>query len=138
MKGEGTLVANARHSAILRGRQGAEYQELHEIIEYMNENQRGLLATMERKPKLMSGALGNFREKLWRTKVDGWRDTDAAEGEVTQKATSGSQSSKAEAGYSNVPEAEVSWMGPRASRPTTIWGSWSLGATMSGAIPTVS
>ena len=50
--------------------------------------------------------------ELWsqrrRTKVEGWRDTDA-EGEVTERAASGSQSSKAEVGHSNVPEAVASW-----------------------------
>ena len=40
--------------------------------------------------------------------MDG-EDTDAAEGESVQKEASGSRSSKAEVGYSNVFEAEVSW-----------------------------
>ena len=36
---ERILVANVRPHAMLRRRQGEEYQELHEIIEYINEKQ---------------------------------------------------------------------------------------------------
>ena len=48
----GNQVANVRQYAMLRGRRDAEYQLLYETIEYMNEKQGGLLATMERKQKL--------------------------------------------------------------------------------------
>ena len=49
---------------MLRGRQDAEYQELHEIIEYMKETQKGPLAAMERKQELMSGAPDKLREEF--------------------------------------------------------------------------
>ena len=147
--GEGTLVADVRQYAMLRRKQDAEYEELHVIIECMNETQKGFLATSD-KQKLMSGAPEKNREKFCqeikdlddrisaeevelldkkkemrelvqerrRTKVEGWRDTDAAEGEVAQKAAFRSQNSEAEVGYSNVPEAEVSWHG---GRPEFCW-----------------
>ena len=62
---EGTLVANVGQYAMLRGRQDAEYLELHEIIEYINEKRWRLLVTIERKQKLMSGASETFREHLF-------------------------------------------------------------------------
>ena len=62
---EGTLVANVGQYAMLRGRQDAEYLELHEIIEYINEKRGRLLVTIERKQKLMSGASETFREHLF-------------------------------------------------------------------------
>ena len=123
-------MADVRQCAMLRRMHDAAFQDLLEIIEFLNEMQKGLMVTMERKHKLMSGAPEKCREKFSkdlvdrisaeevellekkvmremlterrRTKVKGWRDTDAAEGGVTQKAASGSQSSKAEVGYSDV------------------------------------
>ena len=45
---EATLVANVKQHAMMRAMKNEEYQELHEVIEYMNEWQGKLLATMER------------------------------------------------------------------------------------------
>ena len=47
--------------AVMRAKQDEEYQELHEAIEYMNERQGMLLALMEGKQKLMSGAPEDLR-----------------------------------------------------------------------------
>ena len=55
-------MTDVRQYAMLRRRQDTEYQDLHEIIEYMYEMQTGLMATMERKQKLMRGAPDKFRE----------------------------------------------------------------------------
>ena len=54
-KKEGHLVADVRRFSIMRARMESEYKELQVIIEHMNVKQGGLLATMERKQKLMSG-----------------------------------------------------------------------------------
>ena len=53
-------MADVRQFAMLRRRQDAEYQGLHEIIEFLNEMRKGFMATMERKHKLMSGAWNIF------------------------------------------------------------------------------
>ena len=53
-----------RQYAILRERQETAHKEFQQIIEYMNGKQRRLLATIERKQKLMRGALEEVREKL--------------------------------------------------------------------------
>ena len=53
---EGHMVADMRQYAILRERQETDNKELKEIIEHMGVKQRGLLATVERKQKLNSGA----------------------------------------------------------------------------------
>ena len=45
---EGTLVADVRWHAMLGRRQNVAYQDPYEIIEYMNEMQKGLMAAMER------------------------------------------------------------------------------------------
>ena len=59
------LVANAKEYAVMRATQDEEHQELHEAIEYMNERQGKLLAMMERKKKLMSGAPEHLRGKIF-------------------------------------------------------------------------
>ena len=53
-----------RQLAIVRARLETDYQALQVIIEYINVKQGGLLATVERKRKLMIGALEDRREKL--------------------------------------------------------------------------
>ena len=50
---EATLVANVKQYAMMRAMQNEEYQELHQVIEYMNERQEKLMSTMERQQKLM-------------------------------------------------------------------------------------
>ena len=53
---EGNLVADARQYTIMRPRTEKDYQGLQEIVECMNVKQKGLLTSMGRKQKLMSGA----------------------------------------------------------------------------------
>ena len=60
---EATLVANVKHYAMMRAIQDEEYQELHEIIECMNERRERLMSTMKRKQKLM-GDVPALHEKL--------------------------------------------------------------------------
>ena len=62
---EATLVANVKQYAVMRAMQNEEYQELHEVIEYMDEWQGKLLATMERKQKLVSAAPEHLRGKIF-------------------------------------------------------------------------
>ena len=50
---EATRVASMKQYAMMRAMQNEEYQELHEVIEYMNERQEKLMSTMERKQKLI-------------------------------------------------------------------------------------
>ena len=57
-------MAKVKQHAVMRAQQDEEYQEVHEAIEYMHERQRKL-AMMERKQKLMSGAPGELRGKMF-------------------------------------------------------------------------
>ena len=53
-------MADVWQQAMLRRRQDAEHQDFHLIIEYMNEMQKGLMVTMERKQKSMREPAKNF------------------------------------------------------------------------------
>ena len=46
-------MANVNQYAMMRAKQHEEYQELHDVIEYMNERQERVMSTMKRKQKLM-------------------------------------------------------------------------------------
>ena len=62
---EGHLVAYVKQHAIVRERQATDHkEEFQDIIEYMNVKQGRLLATMERKQKLMSGTWEEVWDKL--------------------------------------------------------------------------
>ena len=50
----------------MRARMESDYQELQVIVEHMDMKQEALLATMERKQKLMGGAQEDPREKLFK------------------------------------------------------------------------
>ena len=67
---EGHLVADVEQHAIMRDRMDLDYQELQEIVECMNMQQKRLLTTMERKQKLDERSTGensgeNFIRKSW-------------------------------------------------------------------------
>ena len=47
-----TLVANAKQYAMMRAMQDDEHQELHEVVEDMNDRQERLTSTMVRKQQL--------------------------------------------------------------------------------------
>ena len=102
----------------MRAMQDEEYQELHEINEYMNERQAKLTSTMERNQKLM-GEVVQLREHICqeilslglqekkqavkellkerrKTKVEEWRDTVVAGSGVAREVAVGSRSSEAE------------------------------------------
>ena len=55
---ESTLKTIVKQYAMMRAMQNEEYQQLHQVIEDMNEWQEKLMSTMERQQKLM----GNVRE----------------------------------------------------------------------------
>ena len=60
---ETTLLANVNQYAMMRAKQHEEYQELHEVIEYMNERQEErVMSTMQRKQKLI-GEVPELRGK---------------------------------------------------------------------------
>ena len=63
-------MANVKQYAMLRAMQDEEYQEVHEVIEYMNEKQEQFTSTMERKQKLMGEVL-EFRERKTK-KLESW------------------------------------------------------------------
>ena len=67
---EATLVANVKQYAMMRAMQNEEYQEPHEVIEYMNERQEKLVSTMERQQKLMGEVL-ELRDKC-ANKLGSW------------------------------------------------------------------
>ena len=115
-----------KQNTMMRAMQNEQLQELHEIIEYMNERQERLMSTMECKQKLMGGSPRTLRKLVLRDEGLGRLDLgggsgiarevvkelferreenqSAGAGEtqlllrggVTQKAAAGSQSSKAE------------------------------------------
>ena len=68
---EGTLVADVRQCATMRERENAEYRELHEIIEYMDEKQvwiRGHDGTITNADGRSPGNLGRSnvrRSRIW-------------------------------------------------------------------------
>ena len=59
-------MADVKQYAVMRAKQDEEYQELHEAIEYMNGRHGKLLAMMELKQKLMSGAPEDLRGRFSR------------------------------------------------------------------------
>ena len=96
-----TLVANMKQYVLMRALQEEEYQELQEPMEYMSERHKKPTSTMERKQKYIvdeerKQAMKEFLTETRRRKVEGWRDTVAAECGFTQKQAAGSQSSEAE------------------------------------------
>ena len=50
-------------------------------------------------------------KERWRTNVEEWRASDAVDSGVTQKAASGPETPKAEAGHSDLLEVDVNWKG---------------------------
>ena len=54
---EATLVTIVKQCAMMRGMQNEEFQQLHQVIEDMNEWQEKLVSTMERQQKLMGKVL---------------------------------------------------------------------------------
>ena len=58
-----------RQHARYRARIEAHFHDLQEIIECMNMKQKGLLATMERKQKLLSQAPEDLQGKLFQDVV---------------------------------------------------------------------
>ena len=57
-------MANIGQHKILRGRQDALFQELHEIVECMNGKQEETLGHDGAKAKAGERSFGSFREKL--------------------------------------------------------------------------
>ena len=57
-------MVGTRRYAFMRARMESDYKELQVIIEPMNMKQERLLATMERKQKLVSGAPEDLRKKV--------------------------------------------------------------------------
>ena len=60
-----TNLPRKRQYAVMRAKQDEEYQEVHEAIEYMNGRHGKLLAMLERKQKLTSGAREDLRGKIF-------------------------------------------------------------------------
>ena len=61
---EGNVVAGAGQDKVLQENQERDYKKVQEAIECMNAEQSRLLATMERKHKLMCGAQEEIRRKV--------------------------------------------------------------------------
>ena len=115
-------MADVGQYAMLRKMPDAEYHDLHEIIGFMNEKkQKGLMATMERKQKLMrrsrkmsgqvlledqelqdlggGSGVAEEEEEGDQGVSEGKEENNSGEGKVTQKAASGFQSSTVEVVY---------------------------------------
>ena len=112
-RNEGHLVADVVQCAILRERQETDDEEFQEHIEYMNVKQSRLLATVERKQKMVSGALEEIRAKLShevlvledrisaeeeelfeKREAEGWNKSEVAGADVACEAVSGARSSE--------------------------------------------
>ena len=63
-KGDGNVVAAAGRNVALQENQERDYTEVQEAIEYMNAKQSRLLAAMERKQTLRSGASDEILRKV--------------------------------------------------------------------------
>ena len=118
--------------------QDEECQEPHETIQYMNERQERLMSTMKRKQKLTGEVprlrqkcqeIGVLDDRVWaeevellekkhamkellkerrRTKVEGWRDTVAAEA-LLRRQQLGLKAPKRELTIPEVSEVGVHW-----------------------------
>ena len=66
---EATVAANVKLHATMRARQDEEHQELHEIIEFVNETRERLMSTMKRKRKLMGEVPRAARQSFHETRV---------------------------------------------------------------------